>query len=147
MPSVPTSQKCHFLGCKEDKIFGTNFCQKHGAKRSEKYKENAKLYNSAGWKSIKASARSLHPLCASCLSRGIVKQTEHIDHVIPHRRLVDRFMANVFQGLCAACHTQKTALENQGIYRHYTPDGPVDYSDADYAALVREKIFSPKPPG
>lgn len=146
MPRVPDSKKCHFLGCNEGKIFGTNFCQKHGAKRSQKYKENEKLYNSPGWKSIRASIKSQHPLCASCLSRGIIAPTEHIDHVIPHRRLVDRFMVNLFQGLCAACHTQKTLLENKGIFRHYTPDGPVDYKESDYAAIVREKIFSPRSP-
>jgi 5-methylcytosine-specific restriction enzyme A len=146
MPSVPTSKKCHFLGCKEDKIFGTNFCAAHGAKRSERYKKSEKLYNSAGWKSIKATMRSQHPLCASCLSRGIIAPTEHIDHVIPHRQDTAKFMVNVFQGLCAACHSQKTLLEKQGIYRHYTPDGPVDYSDSDYGTLIQEKIFSPKVP-
>lgn len=91
--------------------------------------------------------RSAHPLCASCLARGLVTQTEHIDHVIPHRRNAHRFLANVFQGLCAACHTQKTALEKQGIYRHYTPDGPVDYKDTDYETVIREKFFSPHIPG
>lgn len=146
MPSVPTSKKCNFLGCQGTKIFGTNSCEEHGAKRSDKYKKNEKLYNSAGWKSIKARMRSQHPLCASCLSRGIVSSTEHIDHVVPHRQDSVKFMVNVFQGLCAACHTQKTLLEKQGIYRHYTADGPVDYKDSDYGMLIQEKVLNFKSP-
>lgn len=142
MPSVPTSKKCHFLGCAGTKIFGTNFCEKHGGKRSQTYQDNAKLYNSKGWKSIKASMRSAHPICASCLTRGLVTQTEHIDHVVPHRRDTGRFKVNLFQGLCAACHTQKTKLEAQGIYRHYTPNGIKDYQEEDYAYLIRKKFFS-----
>lgn len=140
MPSVPTSSKCKFLGCKAPKIFGTNFCKDHGAKRSESYKENAKLYNSAAWKHQKIRMRSAHPLCASCLARGIVKETEHIDHVFPHRRDSDKFLVNYFQGLCAACHTQKTRLERQGIYRHYTANGAVDYSDMDYLAMMKKNF-------
>ena len=146
MPSVPSQKKCVFLGCQGTKIFGTNFCEKHGATRSKKYKENEKLYNSAGWKSIKAAKKSEFPICSSCLSRGIIKQTEHIDHVIPHRRDADRFMVNLFQGLCAACHTQKTALESRGIYRHYTKDGHVDYKESDYQTTIVKKFHEQQSP-
>lgn len=146
MPSVPVQKKCVFLACSGTKIFGTNFCEKHGGKRSQKYKENEKLYNSAGWKSLRSTMRSAHPLCAACLARGVVTQTEHIDHVIPHRRDSDRFMVNLFQGLCAPCHTQKTRLEAQGIYRHYTTDGSVDYKDADYEQLIVKKFHSSTTP-
>lgn len=142
MPSVPTSKKCNFLGCPETKIFGTNFCEKHGATRSEKYKQNQKLYNSKGWKSIRAAMLSKHALCASCFSRGIIQPTEHLDHVIPHHQDTDRFLVNLFQGLCAACHTQKTTLEKKGIYRHYTPDGAIDYKESDYQTEIVEKFFS-----
>lgn len=140
MPSVPTSKKCNFFGCKEGKVFGTNFCQQHGAKRSEKYRKNEKLYNSAAWKSLRKKGISEHPLCAACLAEGIVTETEHIDHVIPHRQDSDRFLVNLFQGLCAAHHTQKTRLENQGIYRHYTKNGIVDYKDDDYFHLIVKKF-------
>ena len=142
MPSVPVSKKCKFFGCKEASCFGTAFCQKHGAKRSEKYKKNADLYNSAGWRSIRKQQLSKHPICAACFAGGIIKQTEHIDHVIPHRQDTERFLVNVFQGLCAAHHTQKTTLENQGIYRHYTPAGPIDYKDSDYYQLIQKKFHA-----
>jgi len=136
MPSVPSPNKCNFLGCKEAKSFGTNSCEKHGGKRSEKYGHNAKLYNSTAWKSIRAGIQSRNPICAACLSRGIITPTEAIDHVFPHKQDRNKFLINLFQGLCIACHTQKTKLESQGIYRHYTEQGPVDYKQQDYSVTV-----------
>jgi len=133
MPSLPSQEKCNFLGCKEAKAFGTNSCEKHGGKRSEKYGHNAKLYNSTAWKSLRKVNQSKHPICASCLCRGIITPTEAIDHVFPHRQERNRFLINLFQGLCIQCHTQKTKLESQGIYRHFLEDGPVDYSEHDYS--------------
>jgi hypothetical protein len=67
---------------------------------------------------------------------GIVKETEHIDHVIPHKRLQERFLVNLFQGLCAPHHSVKTNLEKRGVFRHYTPRGIVDYSDKDYNQVI-----------
>lgn len=142
MPSVPSGKKCNFLGCKEAPIFGTASCAKHGGRRSERYKTNEKLYNSAAWKNLRAVKRSEFPICAACLLNGIVTETAHIDHVIPHKQDEDRFMVNLFQGLCQPCHTNKTLLERKGIFRHYTAMGPVDYTDADYNQLVIPKFHS-----
>jgi len=136
MPSVPTSSKCVFLGCQGTKIFASNFCSEHATKKSAKVKQNAKLYNSSAWKSTRDAMRSMYPLCSACLLENRVIPTAHIDHVIPHRRDSDRFLVNLFQGLCAACHTQKTKLEGQGIYRHYAQDGAKDYTKNDYAYMV-----------
>jgi len=136
MPSVPSPNKCNFLGCKEARSFGTNSCEKHGGKRSEKYGHNAKLYNSTAWKSIRGRIQSEHPICAACLSKGIITATQAIDHVFPHKQDRNKFLINLFQGLCVACHTQKTKLESQGIYRHYTEQGPIDYKQQDYSVTV-----------
>lgn len=136
MPSMPLSAECNFLGCREARSFGTNSCEKHGGKRSEKYGRNAKLYNSTAWKSMRAGILSQNPICASCLCNGIITQTEAIDHVFPHRQDRNKFLINLFQGLCIPCHTQKTKLESEGIYRHFLEDGPVDYSDHDYSMKV-----------
>ena len=142
MPSVPTSKKCNFFGCKAEKVLGTYSCADHGAKRSDNYKENAKLYNSTAWKKKRIAMMSKYPLCACCLLEGRVVPTAHIDHVIPHKRLQERFLVNIFQGLCAACHTQKTTLEKKGIYRHYTENGIIDYTDSDANIIANEKFHS-----
>ncbi len=140
MPSVPTNKKCVFLGCQGTKIFASNFCSEHATKKSAKVKQNAKLYNSSAWKSTRDAMRSMYPLCSACLLENRVTPTAHIDHVIPHRRDSDRFLVNLFQGLCAACHTQKTKLEGQGVYRHYTREGIIDYKDIDYEHLIVRKF-------
>lgn len=136
MPSVPSTKICSFLGCKNNKVMGTGYCQEHGARRTETYEANAKLYNSVAWRKKRAAMISKYPICSACLLEGIVKQTAHIDHVVPHRRIPDRFLSNLFQGLCAPHHTIKTNLEGKGIYRHYTENGIVDYNEEDYGTLM-----------
>jgi 5-methylcytosine-specific restriction protein A len=140
MPSVPATNTCVFFGCRNKKSFGTGYCQEHGAKRTAKYKQNEKLYNSTAWKETREAMRSMFPICSACLLEGKVKPTAHIDHVIPHRRDADRFMVNLFQGLCIPHHTEKTQLENKGVYRHYTKEGVVDYKDVDYEHLIIKKF-------
>lgn len=142
MPSVPTSKACNFLGCKKDKAFSTGYCQEHGGKRSENYEANAKLYNSTAWRKKRDAMRSKFPICSACLLEGKITQTEHIDHVIPHRRNPDRFLINLFQGLCAPHHTQKTMLESKGIYRHYSENGPIDYDENDFNSVIRDQFNS-----
>jgi hypothetical protein len=48
----------------------------------------------------------------------------------------------LFQGLCAPHHTIKTNLEAQGIYRHYTENGIIDYDEEDYNLVIKEKFNS-----
>ena len=144
MPSVPNPQTCNFLGCKNKRSLGTNSCQDHGAQRSENYKENSKLYNSTAWRKKRIAMRTKYPICSACLLDGKVTQTEHIDHVIPHRRIPDRFLTNLFQGLCVPHHTIKTNLENTGVYRHYTENGIKDYHDGDYETDIKEIFNSDK---
>lgn len=140
MPSIPTLKICSFLGCKNPKSFNTGYCQEHGANRSEKYSENAKLYNSAAWRKKRTAMRTKYPICSACMLEGRVTATEHIDHVIPHRRIPDRFLINLFQGLCAPHHSVKTNLENQGVYRHYSENGIVDYNENDYSTKIRDQF-------
>jgi hypothetical protein len=48
------------------------------------------------------------------------------------------FARNIMQSLCANCHSQKSGLEKQGVYRHYTTEGVKDYSKHDYAFLMAQ---------
>jgi hypothetical protein len=40
--------------------------------------------------------------------------------------------------LCHSDHSHKTALEKQGVYTHYTPDGERTYGKDDYAYVLRQ---------
>ena len=142
LPSFPNDPSCSILSCKAPKSFGTGFCELHGGKRSEKYKKNSKLYQSVQWKKLRQSVLSTQPICKSCLSRGIIKQSEAVDHVFPHRQDPLRFLLNIYQGLCVACHTQKTKHENDGVFIHYTQDGQKIYKDRDYASVMAEHGYN-----
>ena len=131
------------MGCKEPKAYNSGYCEKHGGgQRSAKQKANLKMYKSTSWQKLRIAKLSEFPLCNSCLSQGIVNEAKHLDHVFPHKQDKERFVINLFQGLCPACHTQKTRLENQGIYRYYTSDGYIDYSESDYAEIMKRHFFS-----
>lgn len=136
MPTVPTNFKCRELQCTNPKTNRSAFCSIHGGAQTEKGKANQKLYSQAAWKSIRARQLSRDPLCARCLHDGRVTSGAHVDHVFPHRRDAAKFKVNLFQTLCAACHTLKTQDENEGRYLHYTRTGVVEYTDGDYFRIM-----------
>lgn len=87
-------------------------------------------YKGSPWASIRARQLSAQPLCAGCLSEGIVNSANTVDHVFPWRKLGNHaFLHNRFQSLCAAHHSLKTGLEQKGIIRAY---GDRDYGLGDY---------------
>jgi 5-methylcytosine-specific restriction endonuclease McrA len=68
-----------------------------------------------------------------------VTQAEHVDHVIPWRSIGPAaFKRNLFQSLCENCHSVKTALEQKGVFIHYSESGPKEYTRADYLVLVQK---------
>lgn len=133
MPRTPINLKCRELGCKNNKTSRSTFCSEHGGGVTEKGKENSKLYSTGYWKKQRIAQLSKNPLCASCLLNGRVVSAEHIDHVFPHRQDDVKFKRNLFQSLCASCHTLKTQQENNGKYFFYSSNGIVEYTDADYS--------------
>jgi len=136
MPIAPFNTKCRELGCHNQKTTRSTFCLLHGGAPTEKGKANSALYSSAYWRKQRAIQLSTNPLCAGCLCSGKVVQAEHIDHVFPHRQNTDKFKRNIFQSLCASCHTLKTQMESRGTYWHYTQKGVRQYTDADYNRIM-----------
>ena len=147
MPTVPSSTVCSTLGCKNTKARFSSLCVEHGGRDTfnhKKYndtkhrKEAVSKYNSSQWRSFRQIQLSKHPICASCATEAVITPACHIDHVFPWSRLGDHaFIRNVFQSLCASCHTHKTQLEAKGIYRLYgTPNR--DYIASDYHRVIAE---------
>lgn len=136
MPYAPLNTKCRELGCNNDKTSRSAFCSEHGGGITEKSKANGKLYNQQAWQKIRTRQLSIQPLCARCLHDGKVTAGAHVDHVFPHRRDSHKFKVNLFQTLCAACHTLKTQDEGKGKYLHYTSQGIVEYTDGDYFRMT-----------
>ena len=76
-----------------------------------KYKIYNKLINSYTWQKIRHKKFVANPICEMCASKGIVRATEEIHHIVPvedgndeseMRRLAYDF--NNLQSLCKECH-------------------------------------------
>lgn len=143
MPTLPTYTKCLELGCPNPRAHRSSFCDEHNVMKG-KYKRpiptnrytHDGLYNSPFWYTTRKAHLSTHPLCACCMTAGIVTQGKHVDHLFPWTQIGEHaFYRNVFQTLCHSCHSTKTHLENNGIYRHYT-NTYTDYTKDDYERIV-----------
>lgn len=135
MPYAPMNKKCRELGCNKPKTRRSTFCEDHGGELSDKMIANKKLYLSKAWAKQRIIQLSKSPLCACCLLNGKVVEALHIDHVFPHRQDPMRFKINLFQSLCASCHTLKTQSENKGIYLYYGQKGVIEYKEEDYKPI------------
>lgn len=151
MPTIPSNTKCSMLGCNNHKSKCNSLCIEHGGKDVYKYKsskdrqEKNNLYSTSQWQGLRQIQLSKHPLCAGCLSQGIVTAAIHIDHVFPWTHIGKQaFYYNVFQSLCHSCHSSKTSLEAKGIFRYYgQPNKDLTINDyASYAYSFQEANIS-----
>ena len=85
---------------------------KESGKQGIAARAGAAFYKSRRWREARVAWLDLHPLCADCLSLGLVVSAREVDHIRPHRgdaRLMwDR---GNWQSLCTPCHSRKTARE------------------------------------
>ena len=147
MPTVPRQETCGELGCNNQRTL-TRFCLSHGGRdkplatpSTKERKEHHAQYNTVQWQRLRRLQLSKHPLCVSCLSIGIVKQADQLDHLFPWGQISKQaFYINLFQSLCMSCHSSKTTMERRGIYRHYTNNGYIDYCKSDYNSVCVSKI-------
>jgi 5-methylcytosine-specific restriction protein A len=73
------------------------------------------LYKTYRWKKLRAHEIKVEPLCADCLSRGIITPATVRDHIEPHRGDLQKFWHGKRQSLCKQCHdSHKQAEEKSG---------------------------------
>lgn len=149
MPTIPFNTRCAELGCCNTRSKFNSYCLEHGGRdaydykrhnSSAKRKEFNGKYATKQWSTQRKVQLSAHPLCAACLSEGIITAAEHVDHVFPWARISEAaFYRNIFQSLCASHHSAKTALEQRGIFRRYgTPSR--DYRAEDYNRVIGDAM-------
>ena len=153
MPTVPKQNKCVMLGCKNPHAKYNNYCVEHGGTDtypSKRYnitsgrKEAMALYKTKHWESMRRAQLSAHPLCAGCLSGGLITQATQVDHVFPWRQIGDHaFFRNIFQSLCTECHTRKTGMEQHGLYRRFGRPS-TDYKADQYEQVMRSIYDAPE---
>lgn len=136
MPTAPLNTQCRELGCHNLKTNRSTFCSLHGGGVTAKGKANSELYSNSAWKRQRLAQLSKQPLCGCCFNAGKITQAEHIDHVFPHRQSPHRFKHNIFQSLCASCHTLKTQAETRGLYLYWSKNGLIQYNESDYNRVI-----------
>jgi 5-methylcytosine-specific restriction protein A len=152
MPTVPKQRKCQSLGCKNDRAKFGSYCIEHGgtdAFPSKRYnittgrKEAMAMYKTKHWNSMRKAQLSAHPLCAGCLSGGIITQATQVDHLFPWQQIGDHaFFRNIFQSLCIECHSSKTGMEKQGYAKRFGHPSTL-YKVEDYERIMRESFDTP----
>lgn len=73
-----------------------------------------KFYKTSRW--VKLSRRTLQnkPVCVSCLSKGIIKKADLVDHIVPIREdWSKRLDPKNLQPLCYRCHRLKTKKDHE----------------------------------
>ena len=143
MPTVPSATKCGTLGCKNTKAKFSSLCTEHGGRdtydhkrynNTDRRRQAADKYNTAQWRTLRQIQLSTNPICAGCKVDGIITSASHVDHIFPWNQIGEHaFTHNLYQSLCPSCHSNKTQLEQQGIFRAY---GDRDYIAQDYRIAV-----------
>ena len=141
MPSIPTNTKCAQLGCKNKRSRLNTYCVAHGGidtVNTNDRKQFNSRYQTAQWKVLRQMQLAKQPLCECCLKNGKVVVADHVDHLFAWNHIGDEaFYKNVFQSLCSNCHSYKSGLEKQGIYRHYASGQ--DYTKHDYRIVISKQ--------
>ena len=108
MPKRP-KRPCRYPGCPNLCESGT-YCPEHSAESPDRLRGSAteRGYD-AKWRRARKRFLQRHPLCANCLSQGIVTPATVVDHIVPHRGDHRLFWDEQnWQPLCKACHDRKT---------------------------------------
>lgn len=83
------------------------------------------LYNTSGWKKLRAAHKKDNPLCVMCMSMGLVTPMRIVDHIKP---VNEANWEEVFydvdnlQSLCIPCHTFKTNRDKMDERKGATGD-------------------------
>lgn len=71
----------------------------------------------ADWRRLREFHLKREPLCRECQAKGIIKEGEEVDHIIPHNGDMGLMMDREnLQTLCKSHHSQKTITENNGDF-------------------------------
>lgn len=63
------------------------------------------LYFTSKWKALRIAQLRKAPLCAFCLSQGVITQANIVDHIMPHKGKRELFYDDKnLQSLCKHCH-------------------------------------------
>lgn len=74
-------------------------------------------YHTSRWTRLSRAFRAEHPLCAECLRKGIIKEAEVVDHIIPWPVCKDFYDRSNLQSLCAECNRLKGIRDRDTVLK------------------------------
>jgi 5-methylcytosine-specific restriction protein A len=82
------------------------------ATEAERNRQKGKFYNSAVWRKFRLVCLAAQPLCAHCLTQGLVTVATDCHHIKDRRTHADLILdqSNI-ENLCHACHSKLTMQE------------------------------------
>ena len=129
---------CNHAGCRELIPLGERYCSQHRKKansekhwsyrwRKENYGKYGRFYHSKRWTKASKEYRDKNYWCEKCLKRGLYRKAQVTDHKIPIRAIATKDGKKIngwekrwdwsnFQGLCIACHNEKTKEVDEKLF-------------------------------
>lgn len=88
---------------------------------TENRKLRQSIYQTQRWRSLRLAYLQEHPLCESCLERGLIvpsEQVHHRDSFIKYKSNINAMLERAYdynnlQALCATCHSRLHANEQK----------------------------------
>lgn len=111
---------CLVVGCRA-LTRNPRYCEKHAgaeplASRAVKRESSTQRGYNYKWQKARAGYLLRNPLCLVCLEAGVAVTATNVDHRVPHKGSQELFWDKTnWQGLCASCHSTKTASEDGGF--------------------------------
>ncbi|WP_227002045.1 HNH endonuclease signature motif containing protein [Pediococcus damnosus] len=111
---------CSHAGCRNLIPLTERYCSKHKHEESSRVYFHRKhsggkyeaFYHSTAWKKLSYQYKLANPMCEACLKRGIIRQADIADHVVPIKQdWTKRLDYSNLESLCQYCHNDKTESE------------------------------------
>ena len=117
---------CLKQGCGELVEFGRCEAHKVEAKVYDQYRGSAASRGYGyKWSEYSKRYRRKHPLCVTCLDKGHITPSAHVDHIVAVKGAGDPLFwkEENHRALCASCHSVKTVKEDGGFGNGQTERG------------------------
>lgn len=79
---------------------------------------SADVYHTSRWTRESRIFRTEHPLCVICQSKGLIKEAEVVDHIVPYPVCGDFFDSSNWQSLCSKCNAEKGNKDKRIIQKY-----------------------------
>ncbi len=116
-------KKCTYVGCKSLVSDSSGRCADHQREAWVKHPKATKRITGRRLQKMRAALFNRDPLCAECRRQGRVAVATQRDHIVPLAEGGLDDESNE-QGLCDACHEEKSLAESvRGRHRHRPTGG------------------------